>query len=65
MYNPSGRMVPGAPANILKVLTRGNGYSKSVVSAVNLNNTFTNAYVQTAVSQVALKNAQLAAKKKK
>ena len=64
MYNPSGRMVPGAPANILKVLTRGNGYSKEVVNAVNLNNTFTNAYVQTAVSQVARMNAQLAKKKK-
>ena len=65
MYNPSGRMVPGAPANILKVLTRGNGYSKAVVNAVNLNNTYTNAYVQVAVSQVARKNAQLAGKKKK
>lgn len=65
MYNPSGRMVPGAPANILKVLASGNGYSKAVQNAVNLNATFTNAYVQAAVSQVALKNAQLAAKKKK
>ncbi len=63
MYNPSGRMVPGAPANILKVLTRGNGYSQATVAAVNLNNTFTNAYVQAAVSQVALKNAHLAKKK--
>jgi hypothetical protein len=58
-------MVPGAPANILKVLTRGNGYSKSVVSAVNLNNTYTNAFVQAAVSQVARTNAVLAAKGKK
>lgn len=65
MYNPSGRMVPGAPANILRVLASGNGYSKDVQAAVNLNNTFTNAYVQAAVGQVAYKNAQLAAKKKK
>lgn len=64
MYNPSGRMVPGAPANILRVLASGNGYSKAVQNAVNLNATFTNAYVQAAVGQVALKNAQLAKKKK-
>lgn len=64
MYNPSGRMVPGAPANILKVLAKGNGYSKDVQAAVNLSKTYTNAYVQTAVPQVAKMNAQLAKKKK-
>lgn len=64
MYNPSGRMVPGAPANILQVLTRGNGYSSSTVAAVNLSNTYTNAYVQVAVSQVAKMNANLDKKRK-
>ena len=64
MYNPSGRMIPGAPANILKVLARGNGYSKAVQAAVNLSATYTNAYVQAAVSQVARTNAALAKKKK-
>jgi NitT/TauT family transport system substrate-binding protein len=65
MYNPSGRMVAGAPANILRVLASGNGYSKSVQSGVNLSATYTNAYVQEAVSQVARTNAVLAAKAKK
>lgn len=63
MYNPSGRIVTGAPANILKVLAKGNGYSSAVQSAVNLSKTYTNAYVQAAVSQVAKTNATLAKKK--
>jgi len=63
MYNPSGRMVPGAPANILKVLAKGNGYTSAVQAAVNLSKTYTNSYVQVAVGQVAKMNAQLAKKK--
>ena len=63
MYNPSGRMVAGAPANILKVLAKGNGYSASVQAAVNLQATYTDSYVQAAVGQVARTNALLAKKK--
>lgn len=63
MYNPSGRMVAGAPANILKVLAKGNGYSASVQAGVNLQATYTDKYVQAAVGQVARTNALLAKKK--
>lgn len=65
MYNPSGRMVPGAPANILKVLAKGNGYTSAMQAGVNLQTTYTNKYVQAAVTQVAKMNADLASKKKK
>lgn len=63
MYNPSGRMVAGAPANILKVLAKGNGYSTATQAAVNLQATYTDSYVQAAVGQVARTNALLAKKK--
>ncbi|HEX7404702.1 MAG TPA: ABC transporter substrate-binding protein [Candidatus Nanopelagicaceae bacterium] len=56
MYNPSGRMVPGAPANILKVLAKGNGYSAAVQAAVNLQATYTDSFVIQAIRDVAHAN---------